>query len=93
MCDTFKLIKGKPTIQNTLPNKVTELKGDSSPQKAKAKGTYDHQTSLMGNVKGTFLSNKEENVSRNKEICEEKTLPGKGKHTVKVVEQPLIKLE
>ena len=48
-----------------------------------------HQTSFTRNVKGTSLSKKEKATTRN---MKRKKFIGKGKYTVKVVNQPCTKL-
>lgn len=48
---------------------------------------YHHQTSLVRNVKGPYLSGEEKTVTRNKKIYERNRLSGKGTYIIKAVDQ------
>ena len=68
-------------------------------REAKAKRVHHHETSFTRNVTGTYLSEKEKATTRKMKITEgkknlkkKKNLIVKVKYTIKVVNQPCIKL-
>lgn len=78
----------KPTTKNNLSSKAfiwILWRNQKFYGQAKAVKVQHHQTSLTQNVKGSFLSKKENATTRKHENYEKKNLFGKDKCTVKVV--------